>query len=163
MAEKHAKSGKRSGRQLPYLYQTRKTPLGEYRRIVYARPATNSPISSCAIYDVTPRKVESHDDRALHGAGSTTAAARRPRRPAALSGIRQLLQLSCCITRRRSRRSPAGVRRHAQVRPPPARRARRPPRSTGFIAAIDTHDDPRACATTRCSNCSIRADCVSRS
>ena len=36
------------------------------------------------------------------------------------------------------------------------------PRSTGF-SPQSTARRPRACATTRCSNCSIRADCVSRS
>ena len=34
--------------------------------------------------------------------------------------------------------------------------------STGF-SPQSTARHPRACATTRCSNCSIRADCVSRS
>ena len=107
----------RDGTSLPYLYQTRKTPLGEYRRIVYARPAPIRPFHPAPIRRGAPQG-RADDDRTLHG----LAFRARPRKD--LAGplpVRhpQLLQLPA--HKRPDRSIARRIRRHAEIREAPAR------------------------------------------
>ena len=114
---KHEKVG-RDGTSLPYLYQTRKTPLGEYRRIVYARPAPIRPFHPAPIRRDAPQG-RADDDRTLHG----LAFRARPRKN--LTGplpVRHPQLLQFPAHKRPDRGVARRIRRHAEIREAPARR-----------------------------------------
>ena len=102
--------------QLPRLYQTGKTALGEYRRILHARSASVRPLHPPVLRRAAPQG-RSSDDRALPGplvrsrTGENLAGTGVERYP-------QLLQLPDAD--RRDRFYPDPVHRYAQIRPSPS-------------------------------------------
>ena len=107
----------RDGTPLPNLYQTRKTPLAKYRRIVHARPAPVRAFHSAPVRRRPPQG-RGNDDRTLHGV------ALRPRARKDFAGplsVRHPQFLQLPAGKRPDRKFARRVRRHAQIRTSAAR------------------------------------------